>query len=212
MNISLSLLGTLLAACALAAGLAYATSTAVNAATDQEAVRLCSTHHQFGKEPVPVAKSADRSVTLAHVTWGYSTEAGFCYLTLDDAATATLRASTPHTAPPPPNVDSVATPFCSSHHQFGKEPVPVAKSADRSENLAYVSWGYSSEAGFCYLILDDAATSTLRAAAQPDPTAEPDTRPHSRADRRADTRPTSHTSKSAQSRCRRPVSRLLPRH
>ena len=166
-------MGTLLAACALAAGLAYATSTASNAAAHQEAVRLCSTHHQFGKEPVPVAKSADRSETLAHVTWGYSAEAGFCYLILDDAATATLRARTPHTAPPLPRVDPVATPFCSSHHQFGKEPVPVAKSADRSETLAYVTWGYSTEAGFCYLILDAAASATLRAAAQPDPTAEP---------------------------------------
>ncbi|MYH72181.1 MAG: hypothetical protein F4153_06360, partial [Acidimicrobiia bacterium] len=104
MNISLSFLGTLLAACALAAGLAYATSTAVNAATDQEAVRLCSTHHQFGGEPVPVAKSADRSENLAYVTWGYSTEAGFCYLILDGAATSTLRAATqpdPTTDPPP---------------------------------------------------------------------------------------------------------------
>ena len=54
---------------------------------------------------------------------------------------------------------------CSEYHKFGGQPVDVAKSADNSRVLARVLWGYSAEWGFCYLVLDDSATETLRASA-----------------------------------------------
>ena len=58
---------------------------------DPQAAARCSQHHGFGAEPVDVAKTADRTRVLARVQWGYSAPGGFCYLTLNPAATQTLR-------------------------------------------------------------------------------------------------------------------------
>ena len=59
--------------------------------TDPQAAALCSQHHGFGAQPVDVAKTADHTRVLAQVQWGYSAPGGFCYLTLNPAATQTLR-------------------------------------------------------------------------------------------------------------------------
>ena len=58
---------------------------------DPQAAARCSQHHGFGAQPVDVAKTADRTRVLAQVQWGYSAPGGFCYLTLNPAATQTLR-------------------------------------------------------------------------------------------------------------------------
>ena len=52
---------------------------------------------------------------------------------------------------------------CFASHKFGAEPVDVAKTADRQTVLAQLSWGYHDAIG-CYLTLDEAATTALRAA------------------------------------------------
>ena len=76
-------------------------------------------------------------------------------------------AATPAAAQP----DAEAAALCSEHHGFGAQPVDIAKSADGETVLAQVNWGYSAPGGFCYLVLDDDATETLRANADqlPDP-------------------------------------------
>ncbi|WP_419846514.1 hypothetical protein [Candidatus Poriferisocius sp.] len=58
---------------------------------DPGAAARCSGHHGFGAEPVDIAKTADKSVVLAQVYWGYSAQHGICYLVLDDAALGVLR-------------------------------------------------------------------------------------------------------------------------
>ena len=94
------------------------------------------------------------------MSWGYHDAIG-CYLTLDEAALGVLRASP---APPGfPAGDAEAAQRCFEAHQFGAELVDVAKSADGQTVLAQVSWGYHNAIG-CYLTLDPAATTTLRAA------------------------------------------------
>ena len=62
--------------------------------------------------------------------------------------------------------DENAASLCSAHHKFGAEPVDVAKTADGQTVLAQVSWGHHPSIG-CYLVLDDAAISALRAASPP---------------------------------------------
>ncbi|WP_419845607.1 hypothetical protein [Candidatus Poriferisocius sp.] len=52
---------------------------------------------------------------------------------------------------------------CFGVHRFGQQPVDVAKSADGSEVLAQVRWGYHDSIG-CYLVLDDEAVGVLRAS------------------------------------------------
>ena len=59
---------------------------------DPDAAQQCSAVHKFGAQPVDVAKSADRQTVLAQVSWGFHESIG-CYLTLDIAATAALRAA-----------------------------------------------------------------------------------------------------------------------
>ncbi|WP_419847194.1 hypothetical protein [Candidatus Poriferisocius sp.] len=61
-------------------------------AGDPSAARQCSAVHKFGAQPVDVAKSADRQTVLAQVRWGFHETIG-CYLTLDPAAIAALRAA-----------------------------------------------------------------------------------------------------------------------
>ena len=126
---------------------------------DSAAAR-CFAVHQFGAQPVDVAKSADRQTVLAQLSWGYHDSIG-CYLTLDEAALGVLQV-----APAPlgfPAADPDASQRCSAVHQFGAQPVDVAKSADRQTVLAQVRWGYHDSIG-CYLALDTASTAALRAA------------------------------------------------
>ena len=66
---------------------------------------------------------------------------------------------------------------CFEHHEFGAEPVDVAKTSDGAEVLAQVSWG-ANDHGWCYLALDKQTTKVLRdhasgALAYPTPTSEP---------------------------------------
>ena len=127
---------------------------------DDGVAERCFAVHQFGAQPVDVAKSADRQTVLAQLSWGYHDAIG-CYLTLDEAALQTLRA-----APAPlgfPAGDPSAAQQCSAVHKFGAQPVDVAKSADRQTVLAQVRWGFHDAIG-CYLALDEAATAALRAA------------------------------------------------
>ena len=126
--------------------LAAATAAPAAAQTDPEpsAAQRCFEHHQFGAQPVDVAKSADGQTVLAQVSWGYHDAIG-CYLTLDDTALAALRA-----APAPqslPDAETEASKQCFQHHQFGQRPVDVAKTADRQTVLARLSWGYHDAIG-----------------------------------------------------------------
>ena len=61
-------------------------------AADPAASQQCFEAHKFGAQPVDVAKSADRQTVLAQVRWGFHQSIG-CFLTLDDDATAALRAA-----------------------------------------------------------------------------------------------------------------------
>ncbi len=61
-------------------------------AADPAASQQCSEIHKFGAQPVDVAKSADRQTVLAQVRWGFHESIG-CYLALDTASTAALRAA-----------------------------------------------------------------------------------------------------------------------
>ncbi|WP_420433388.1 hypothetical protein [Candidatus Poriferisocius sp.] len=127
---------------------------------DDGAAERCFAVHQFGAEPVDVAKSADGEAVLAQLSWGFHDSIG-CYLTLDEAALGVLQdAAAPEGFPAG---DAGAAQRCFGHHKFGVEPVDVAKSADRQTVLAQVSWGYHESFG-CYLALDPAATAALRAA------------------------------------------------
>ena len=157
-------IASLLAVAALAAGIAFAAiSTAVAQVDDASD---CADRFDFGRNPVPVAKTADGQQVLASVKWGYSP--GLCYLVLDDAAVQTLRDN------PPTGSAQVTTPddwtaadrCYDAHnpkHGFAYSPVPVAKSADGQQVLASVKWGYTN--GLCYLVLDDNALNTLQAYA-----------------------------------------------
>ena len=79
----------------LLVGLAAIAGGPVSAQDSQaqpSAAERCFEHHRFGAEPVDVAKSADGQTVLAQVSWGYHDSIG-CYLVLDDASLATLRAA-----------------------------------------------------------------------------------------------------------------------
>ena len=121
----------------------------------------CFAVHRFGAQSVDVAKSADRETVLAQLSWGYHDSIG-CYLTLDEAALAALRA-----APAPqgfPAGDPGAARQCSEIHKFGAQPVDVAKIAGSETVLAQVRWGFHESIG-CFLALDAASTAVLRANA-----------------------------------------------
>ena len=134
---------------------------------------VCSAHHKFGAEPVDVAKTSDGATVLATTSWNWHNAIG-CYLTLDDQATAELRAADPPSALP--TGVSAASQLCSDHHQFGREPVDVAKTADGNTVLARLVWNWHDQIG-CYLTLDTEAVGTLQAvhaaANAPDPTPDP---------------------------------------
>ena len=160
--------GLVLAVWTLLLGLAAIPGSQVSAQgqAQQTAAQRCFERHQFGVQPVDVAKTADGQTVLAQTSWNWHDTIG-CYLTLDDDALAALRA-----APPPQDLPAAPTDAsrrCFEHHKFGENPVDVAKTADGQTVLARLSWGYHSTFG-CYLVLDDTALTTLRATAQPDPT------------------------------------------
>ena len=137
---------------------AIANPASAQGLVQQTAAERCFEHHRFGAQPVDVAKSAGGQTVLAQVSWGYHDSIG-CYLTLDDAALAALRA-----ASPPKNLPSAPTDAskrCFEHHKFGENPVDVAKTADGQTVLARLSWGYHSTIG-CFLVLDDISLATLR--------------------------------------------------
>ena len=157
----------LLAACGLLSGVVAVAASPVVAqvGAEQSVAQRCFEHHRFGAQPVDVAKTVDGQTVLAQTSWNWHDAIG-CYLTLDDNALSVLRA-----APAPQGLPDAATEAsmrCFEHHQFGQRPVDVAKSADRQTVLARLSWGYHDAIG-CYLVLDDTALSTLRAA-HPDTT------------------------------------------
>ena len=135
----------------------------------RSAAERCSAHHGFGAEPVDVAKTADGTVVLAQVRWGYTADIGMCYLVLDDAAVEVLRASPPQDAPmwSRHEVNDAAEERCSAHHGFGAEPVDVAKTADGTVVLAQVRWGYRADINLCYLLLNDMALEALRMPLRP---------------------------------------------
>ena len=146
-----------------AAGLALSSTATANAQVNGDAVARCSSYHRFGGQPVDIVKTADLSRVLAQAHWGYNSQAGICYLTLDNQAQDILRANAdslpnPVTAP----INSRATERCSQHHRFGNQPVDIVKTADLSRVLAKAVWEYSSQGGFCYLTLDAATTAVLR--------------------------------------------------
>ena len=126
----------------------------------QTAAQRCFERHSFGAQPVDVAKTADGQTVLAQTEWNWHDSIG-CYLTLDNSAVTTLRA-----APPPQSLPEGATDAsgrCFERHHFGAQPVDVAKTADGQSVLARLIWNWHDSIG-CYLTLDDAALTTLRAA------------------------------------------------
>ena len=129
---------------------------AANPAADR-----CSEAHRFGASPVPVAKTADGATVLAYVEWGYDSSIG-CYLSLDQNAATTLRADAVAFRLPTGPVDPISR-QCSAVHKFGEHPVPVAKTADGTAILAYIRW-LPNDTGACYLVLDNQATTVLRAS------------------------------------------------
>ena len=149
-----------LAAWALLLGLAAIFNPAsAQDQVQQTAAERCFEHHKFGAQPVDVAKTAEGDTVIAQVSWGYHDTIG-CYLTLDDAALAVLRA-----APLPqslPDARTTTSLRCFAHHRFGAEPVDVAKTDDGRTVLARLSWGYHESIG-CFLVLDNTALATLRA-------------------------------------------------
>ena len=167
--------GLVLVVVLAATGLAVASAqgaTAQSVSADQSAAARCSAVHLFGAEPVDVAKTADNRTVLAQVSWGWNGYIG-CYLTLDDDALATLRAAGPPDSLPRGQTETSRR--CFAHHRFGADPVDAAKTADNQTVLARLSWGWHNSIG-CYLVLDPAALSTLRAPAappEPDPPSAP---------------------------------------
>ncbi len=155
------------AALAVVAAIGGVAAASGSGEQDQEpsgAQKRCSEQFGFGAQPVPVAKSRDGRVELARVVWGWNDSIG-CYLVLDDAALGVLRA-----APQPralPQRTSWHSLGCWARFGFGAQPVPVAKTVDGQVELARVVWGHHESIG-CFLALDPAAVSVLRAAAGDD--------------------------------------------
>ena len=164
------IVGLMLAVVMAATVLAIANTEDAGAQPDQanqRAAEFCSAYHLFGGEPVDVAKTADNQTVLAQTSWRWNDIIG-CYLVLDPAATATLRAAGPPASLPQGETETSRR--CSAYHRFGGEPVDVAKTADNQTVLARLSWNSNSIIQ-CFLVLDPAAVATLRAAAMsPTPT------------------------------------------
>ncbi|MCQ3812715.1 MAG: hypothetical protein KTV68_19440, partial [Acidimicrobiia bacterium] len=153
------ILAVIAVAMTAAAGLGFAAS---GSAVAQTVADRCFEHHKFGQEPVPVAKTTDGAQVLAEVQWGWNDSIG-CYLVLDTQAINTLRANAASLTPPAPFGDE-ASDQCFERHEFGRESVPVAKTADGTTVLAQVQWGWQDSIG-CFLVLDNQAVDALRAAA-----------------------------------------------
>ena len=163
--------GVLSLAVLVAAAPAAAQSDAVESGVD--ASQVCSAHHKFGAQPVDVVKTPDGAIVLAQTAWNWHDSIG-CFLTLDEGATAVLRqAPLPASLPSGKTADSL---LCSEHHEFGLNPVDVAKTADGTAVLARLVWNWHDSIG-CFLTLDAEAVETLQAAHAaanaPDPTPEP---------------------------------------
>ena len=131
----------------------------------------------FGREPVPVAKTADLSQVLADVRWGYNPAIG-CYLVIDDHSRSVLRASAADLSLDVPTAaDQATAEYCyAAAARFGRMPVDIAKTADHTRVLAQVKWGHNDVIG-CYLVLNDNALAALQAAAQSGPAAQPGSDP-----------------------------------
>lgn len=144
---------------------------------DQAVAAYCFEQVGFGREPVPVAKTADLSEVLAEVRWGYNPAIG-CYLVIDDHSQSVLRASTADLSLDLPTAaDQATAEYCyATAARFGRMPVDIAKTADHSRVLAQVKWGHNDVIG-CYLVLNDNALAALQAAAQAGPTAQPGSKP-----------------------------------
>ena len=80
-------------------------------AGDGAAAERCFGAHHFGRQPVDVAKSADGSVVLAQVRWGFHDSIG-CNLVLDDGAVGVLRTGPPAPAPQPSLVSADGSHSC----------------------------------------------------------------------------------------------------
>ena len=126
------------------------------------AAEVCSDHHDFGLEPIPVAKTADGSTELAQVHWRWNESIG-CYLSLDNQAISILRAHAAELTSPAATSHETAA-RCFEHHHFGQQSVPVAKTVEGTTVLAQVQWRWDDSIG-CYLSLDNQALETIRAAA-----------------------------------------------
>ena len=77
-------------------------------AGDPSAAQQCSEIHKFGAQPVDVAKIAGSQTVLAQVRWGFHESIG-CFLALDAASTAVLRANAASTTPQPDAEDTTET-------------------------------------------------------------------------------------------------------
>ena len=85
--------GTVLPVVVVTSGIVSADATwSVAASQETTAAQRCFEHHRFGAQPVDIAKSADGQTVLARGQSGWHDSIG-CYLTLDDTALTTLRAS-----------------------------------------------------------------------------------------------------------------------
>ena len=144
---------------------------------DQAVAAYCFERVGFGREPVPVAKTADLSQVLADVRWGYNPAIG-CYLVIDHHSRSVLRASAEDLSLDVPTAaDQATAEYCyAAAARFGRMPVDIAKTADHSRVLAQVKWGHNDVIG-CYLVLNDNALAALRASAQSDPTVQPGSGP-----------------------------------
>ena len=144
---------------------------------DQAVAAYCFEQVGFGREPVPVAKTADLSQVLADVRWGYNPAIG-CYLVIDDHSQSVLRGSTADLSLDLPTAaDQATAEYCyATAARFGRMPVDIGKTADHSRVLAQVKWGHNDVIG-CYLVLNDNALAALQAAAQPGSEPDPEAVP-----------------------------------
>ena len=126
-----------------------------------EASRRCSAHHRFGGVPVDVAKTADNQTVLARLSW-HSNSIIQCFLVLDPAAEATLRAAamspTPTATAPgiPTNVTALA-----GHRQITVAWTPPAD--DGGASITSYTVAYRANAFVCPTTLDSAWTQRTTA-------------------------------------------------
>ena len=99
--------------------------------TEDISAEKCAIFFRFAHDSVPVVKATDGNAVLASVRWEYNAEHQLCYLVLDDAATAVLRANVSVLADAARQEDRVASERCHQAYNpqrgFGRRPVPVVK-------------------------------------------------------------------------------------